>query len=222
MKRTVLLNPGPVNVTERVRQALLKADLCHREKEFSEMMQSIRSKLVCSFGIENNYDAVLTTGSGTAALEMAVCSCLSEGKTMLVIRNGVYGDRIATMAEAYGFNIQCIDTPWGVPPILDDIEQALKQNPDIGLVALVHHETTTGLINPVHEIGELVQKYNKRFLVDSISGLAGDTLDFDRAGVDFCVGTAAGLSRCLIRVGAQNRTGATGDYSRAFPLFQFI
>jgi len=194
MKRTVLLNPGPVNVTDRVRQALLKPDLCHREKEFSDLMQSIRSKLVRAFRIQNEYDAVLTTGSGTAALEMAVSSCLDEGKIMLVIRNGVYGDRIAAMAEAYRFNIQCIDTPWGIPPVLDDIEQALKQNPNIEVVALVHHETTTGLLNPVHEIGELVQKYKKRFLVDSISGLAGDDLDFNRAEVDFCIGTA---NKCL-------------------------
>jgi 2-aminoethylphosphonate-pyruvate transaminase len=194
MKRTVLLNPGPVNVTERVRQALLKPDLCHREKEFSDLMQSIRSKLVRAFGIQNDYDAVLTTGSGTAALEMAVCSCLSEGETMLVIRNGVYGDRISAMAEAYGFNTQCLDTPWGEPPVLSNIEQVLKQNPKIEVVALVHHETTTGLLNPVHEIGELVRKYKKRFLVDSISGLAGDALDFNRAGVDFCVGTA---NKCL-------------------------
>ena len=194
MQRTVLLNPGPVNVTERVRQALLKPDLCHREKEFTDLMQSIRSKLVHAFGIQNDYDAVLVTGSGTAALEMAVSSCLSKGKTMLVIRNGVYGDRIATMAEAYGFDIQCLDTPWGEPPVLNEIEQALKQNPKIEVVALVHHETTTGLLNPVHEVGELAQKYKKRFLVDSISGLAGDALDFDHASVDLCVGTA---NKCL-------------------------
>jgi 2-aminoethylphosphonate-pyruvate transaminase len=194
MKRTVLLNPGPVNVTERVRHALLKPDLCHREKEFSDLMQSIRSKLVRAFEIQNDYDAVLTTGSGTAALEMAVCSCLGEGQSILVIRNGVYGDRIAAMADAYGFQTVCLDTPWGKPPVLDDIEQTLKQNPKIEVVALVHHETTTGLLNPVHEIGELVQKYKKRFLVDSISGLASDALDFNRAGIDFCVGTA---NKCL-------------------------
>ncbi len=194
MQRTVLLNPGPVNVTERVRQALLKPDLCHREKEFTDLMQSIHSKLVRAFGIQNDYDAVLVTGSGTAALEMAVCSCLSEGKTMLVIRNGVYGDRIADMAKAYGLQTVCVDTPWGEPPVLGDIEQALKQNPNIEVVALVHHETTTGLLNPVHEIGEVVRKHKRRFLVDSISGLAGDALDFNRAGVDLCMGTA---NKCL-------------------------
>lgn len=227
MKRTVLLNPGPVNVTERVRQALLKPDLCHREKEFTDLMQSIRSKLVRAFGIQNDYDAVLTTGSGTAALEMAVSSCLSEGRSMLVIRNGVYGERISAMAEAYGLNTLCLDTPWGEPPVLDSIEQALKQNPDIEVVALVHHETTTGLLNPVHEIGELAQKYNKRFLVDSISGLAGDALDFDRAGVDFCVGTAnkclqgfPGVSFVLVRKTELPRLAKIPERSHYFNLYK--
>jgi 2-aminoethylphosphonate-pyruvate transaminase len=227
MQRTVLLNPGPVNVTERVRQALLNPDLCHREKEFTDLMQSIRSKLVRVFGIENDYNAVLVTGSGTAALEMAVCSCLSEGKTMLVIRNGVYGDRIATMAEAYGLNIECVDTPWGEPPVLDDIEKALKQNPDIEVVALVHHETTTGLLNPAHEIGELVRKHKRRFLVDSISGLAGDVLDFDRGGVDLCVGTAnkclqgfPGVSFVLVRKTELARLKEIPERSHYFNLYK--
>jgi len=227
MKRTVLLNPGPVNVTERVRQALLKPDLCHREKEFSDLMQSIRSKLVHAFGIQNDYDAVLTTGSGTAALEMAVSSCLGEGRSMLVIRNGVYGDRIAAMAKAYGFNIRCLDTPWGEPPQLNDVKRALEQHPEIEVVALVYHETTTGLLNPVHEIGELVQKYKKRFLVDSISGLAGDALDFNRAGVDFCVGTAnkclqglPGVSFVLVRKTELARLEKIPERSHYFNLYK--
>lgn len=227
MKRTVLLNPGPVNVTERVRQALLKPDLCHREKEFSDLMQSIRFKLVQVFGIQNDFDAVLTTGSGTAALEMAVSSCLSKDRSMLVIRNGVYGDRIATMAEAYGFNTQCLDTPWGVPPVLEDVEQALKQNPKIEVVALVHHETTTGLLNPVHDIGALVRKYKKRFLVDSVSGLAGDTLDFNRAGVDICAGTAnkclqglPGVSFVLVRKTELTRLETIPERSHYFNLYR--
>ena len=227
MKRTVLLNPGPVNVTERVRQALLKPDLCHREKEFSDLMQSIRSKLVRAFGIQNDYDAVLTTGSGTAALEMAVSSCLGEGQSMLVIRNGVYGDRIAAMAKAYGFNIRCLDAPWGEPPQLNDVKRALEQHPEIEVVALVYHETTTGLLNPVHEIGELVHQYKKRFLVDSISGLAGDPLDFNRAHIDFCVGTAnkclqglPGVSFVLVRKTELARLEKIPERSHYFNLYK--
>ena len=227
MQRTVLLNPGPVNVTERVRQALLKPDLCHREKEFTDLMRSVRSKLLRAFKINLDFDAVLVTGSGTAALEMAVCSCLSEGQTMLVIRNGVYGERISTMAEAYGFNTLCLDTPWGVPPKLNDVKRALEQHPEIEVVALVHHETTTGLLNPVHEIGELAHQYKKRFLVDSISGLAGDPLDFNRDHVDFCVGTAnkclqglPGVSFVLVRKTELARLEEIPERSHYFNLYK--
>jgi len=227
MKRTVLLNPGPVNVTERVRQALLKPDLCHREKEFSDLMRSIRSKLTRAFKINIQYIPVLVTGSGTAALEMAVSSCLSENRAILVIRNGVYGERIAAMAEAYRLNTLCMDYPWGEPPKLFEVEQALKQNPDIEVVALVHHETTTGLLNPVHEIGQLAKKYNKRFLVDSISGLAGDELDFQRAEVDFCAGTAnkclqglPGVSFVFVRKTELPRLEVIPERSRYFNLVQ--
>jgi len=194
MKRLVLLNPGPVNITDRVRQALLKADMCHREPEVSELLQSIRHKLVRAFDLENQFSAVVTTGSGTAALEMGVSSCLTPGKSMLIIRNGVYGERIASMAEAYGFSKITLDYEWGQPPDMEDIRQALQKNPDIEVVAMVHHETTTGLLNPVHEVGEIVHQQGKRFLVDAISSLGGDTLDFERAHIDICIGTA---NKCL-------------------------
>ncbi len=223
----VLLNPGPVNVTERVRQAQLKPDLCHREQEFSDLMQSIRSKLVRVFGIASDFDAVLVTGSGTAALEMAVSSCLGEGKSLLVIRNGVYGDRIAAMAEAYRFDTVCLDYAWGEAPQFNDVKRALEQHPGIEAVALVHHETTTGLLNPVHEIGELARKYGKRFLVDSVSGLAGDPLDFNRAGVDLCVGTAhkclqglPGVSFVFVRRSELARLKAIPERSHYFNLYK--
>jgi 2-aminoethylphosphonate-pyruvate transaminase len=227
MKRTVLLNPGPVNVTERVRQALLKPDLCHREKEFSVLMASVRNKILRAFNIATDFDAVLVTGSGTAALEMAVSSSLSEGRSMLVIRNGVYGERISAMAEAYGLNTVPLDYAWGEPPQLNDVKHALEQHPEIEVVAMVHHETTTGLLNPVHEIGALVHQHQKRFLVDSISGLAGDSLDFNRAHVDICVGTAnkclqglPGVSFVLVRKSELPRLEAIPERSLYFNLYK--
>lgn len=194
MPRVVLLNPGPVNVTPKVREALLREDLCHREKEFADLLHSIRGQLVNVFGIEQDYTAVLISGSGTAALEMAVSSCLSEGRSLLVIRNGVYGERIANMADAYRLPSVTVDAPWGEPPRLEDIERALHDHPEIEVVAAVHHETTTGLLNPLQEIANLVQAHKKKFLVDAISSLAGDPLDFERTAIDLCVGTA---NKCL-------------------------
>lgn len=190
MPRTVLLNPGPVNVTDRVRQALMLPDLCHREKEFSDLMASIRSKLLKAFDIEKDYTSVLVSGSGTAALEMAVSSSLSPERSMLVIQNGVYGERIGKICDIYKFRQHTLKLAWGEPPDLERIESELRQNPDIEVVALVHHETTTGLLNPLKEVGELTRRHNKVFLVDCISSLAGDEINFKNCPIDIAVGTA--------------------------------
>ena len=194
MKRLVLLNPGPINVTERVQKALWRGDLCHREEESSRLMGQIRRKLTEAFGINQEYTAVLISGSGTAALEMSISSSLSPGKSILVIQNGVYGERIAKIAEIYQFKKHVLNYPWGQPPRLEDIDKALNDFPDIEVIAMVHHETTTGLLNPLEKVGELAHKYEKRFLADCISSLGGDRIVFDSACPDFIAGTA---NKCL-------------------------
>lgn len=194
MDRTVLLNPGPVNVSKRVETALLRGDLCHREQEFTGLMDSIRKKLLRAFNIEKDYTAVLLSGSGTAALEMAVSSSLSPDKSMLVIENGVYGERIGKIAECYKLNKHVLHYPWDRPPDLQEVEKALQTHPEIEVVAMVHHETTTGQINPVQEVGRQARRYKKKFLVDAISSLAGEAVDFDRFNIDICVGTA---NKCI-------------------------
>ena len=193
-KQPVLLNPGPVNVTPRVRDALLRGDLCHREVEFADLMASIRKKLLKVFDIENEYTAVLISGSGTAALEMGVSSCLSPGKSILIIENGVYGERISQIADIYKFPKHLLTYGWGEPPRMEDIENALKQHPEIEVVALVHHETTTGLLNPIQPISQLAREYGKKFLTDCISSLAGDEVDFKTCSIDFAIGTA---NKCI-------------------------
>lgn len=194
MKPLVLLNPGPVNVTPRVRDALLRGDMCHREAEFSDLMGSIRQKLLKVFDIENEFSVVLISGSGTAALEMATSSCLSPGKSILIVQNGVYGERISRIADIYRFPKHVLNYGWGESPHMEDIENALQEHPDIEVVALVHHETTTGLLNPIQPVSRLTRKYGKKFLVDCISSLAGDEMDFKSCPVDFAVGTA---NKCI-------------------------
>lgn len=192
MPRTVLLNPGPVNITDKVRQAMALPDLCHREKEFSELAASIRAKLLQAFQIEEEFASVLVSGSGTAALEMAVSSCLTPGRSMLVIENGVYGERISKLCDIYKFRRHTVSLDWGVPPNPDDIENILKKQSDIEVVSLVHHETTTGLLNPLRAVGELAKKHGKIFLADCVSSMAGDEIDF--SPVDLAVGAA---NKCL-------------------------
>src|SRR5919197_4345150 len=147
--RTVLLNPGPVNVSPRVAQALLRGDLCHREREFGVLQARVRELLCRAFAPDGSYTAVLLTGSGTAALEAAVASSLNPRRKMLVINNGVYGARIAQMASIHGFDVVELNFPWTNPPDLGQIDRTLQEDPAIEVVSLMHQETTTGLLNTV-------------------------------------------------------------------------
>ncbi len=189
-KRTVLLNPGPVNVTKRVESALLRGDLCHREKECTDLISSIREKLIKVFGIEKDYTSALISGSGTAALEMAVSASVSSGRKALVINNGVYGERIAKIAQRYGLETKVLEYAWGDLPRLDEIDNALKNDSKIEVVMVVHHETTTGLLNPLEPIAEITHRHERVLLVDCISSLGGDEFDFGLWKPEICVGTA--------------------------------
>ncbi|MFQ5521604.1 MAG: pyridoxal-phosphate-dependent aminotransferase family protein [Candidatus Methylomirabilia bacterium] len=192
-RRSVLLNPGPVNISERVRRALLGADICHREGEFSSLMASVRSRLCAAFA-PSGYTAALITGSGSAALEAALVSSVEPGRAMLVVVNGVYGERIAQMARVHRIRVVEVSAGWTEHPDLAQVEALLAKDPEIQVVAMVHHETTTGLINPVAELGGLTKATGKLFLVDSISGLGGEALELRAQGVDLCVGTA---NKCI-------------------------
>jgi len=187
----ILLNPGPVNVSPRVTAALARGDLCHREPEFSALLASIRAGLLRAFAPAGGFAAVVLSGSGTAALEAAVTSVLSPRGRLVVVANGVYGERITAMAAAARLPHTVVEGDWTAPPDLGAVERALAA-PDVEAVAVVHHETTTGLRNLAAEIGRLARARGKLVLVDSISGLAGDPLDVEEA--DLVVGTA---NKCI-------------------------
>jgi 2-aminoethylphosphonate-pyruvate transaminase len=209
----ILLNPGPVNVSPRVTAALSRGDLCHREPECAELFTRIRTRLVDAFA-PREFTAVTITGSGTAALEMAVTSALSARGRLVVVANGVYGDRIAAMAAAARLPHTVVQSAWTVPPDLDHLSQAIRE-PDVEAVAIVHHETTTGLRNPVAEVGRLAKAHGKLLLVDAVSALGGDPLDVEAVGADLVVGTAnkciqglPGISFVLVRKSAMDRLAA--------------
>lgn len=189
MHQYILLNPGPVNVSPRVQQALLRGDLCHREEEFSDLVVAIRTKLLHAFA-PRDYTAVVLSGSGTLAVEAMVSSALPEGKKLLVINNGVYGERMLRMAEAHRIPAVELRYGWTERPRLEQIEATLKNDPAIGAVALVHHETTTGLLNPVVEVGEIAHRAGRLLLLDAVSALGGEDLDLVHDRVDLCACTA--------------------------------
>jgi 2-aminoethylphosphonate-pyruvate transaminase len=190
----ILLNPGPANTSRSVREALVMPDLCHREPEFFEMMRECRERLVGLAGCAERFAAVLFTGSGTAAVEAAVCSAVPRDRGLLIVNNGVYGDRLARIARVHGIPAEVLtyDVTTPVPPA--DVEGALRARPDLTHVAVVHHETTTGLLNPVMDVARVAARAGRRVLIDAMSSLFGERLQVDADGVDFVMASA---NKCL-------------------------
>ncbi len=189
----ILLNPGPVNLSERVRQALLRPDLCHREVEFSELQSSIRDKLLEVYDLDPvRWAAVLLTGSGTAAVEAMLTTLVPASGRLLIIENGVYGERLSQIASIHRIDHQRLSYPWGEAVDLEEIETHLRQG--ITHLALIHHETTTGRLNKLAEIGGLCKRRNIHLLIDGVSSFGAEQLDFEPWGIAACAATA---NKCL-------------------------
>lgn len=192
--RTILLNPGPVTLSERVRAALLGPDLCHREPEFASLQESLRDKLLAVYELPApNWAAVLLTGSGTAAVEAMITSMVPRDGRVLVIENGVYGERMSRIATAYGIAITRVSAPWqaGIP--LAAVAAALTQAHH-SHVAVVHHETTTGRLNDLSALSAICRAAKVGLLVDGVSSYGAEQLDFQQWNIDACAGTA---NKCL-------------------------
>jgi 2-aminoethylphosphonate-pyruvate transaminase len=173
----ILLNPGPVTLTNRVRQALSREDLCHRESEFAELTLEIRRRIETVYPeAQGAYAAVLLTGSGTAAVESMLSTFASPHRHTLVASNGVYGERMMLMLERQRKPFVAIKAPWLAPINLEGIRLALNANPEIGAVAVVHHETTTGRLNNIDELAAMCREKNIAFLVDAVSSFGAEEL----------------------------------------------
>jgi len=190
----ILLNPGPANTTASVRRALVMPDLCHREPEFFRIMRSCRERLVRVSGAGDGWTAVLFAGSGTAAVEAAICSAVPRDGALLVVDNGVYGDRMLRIARAHGIPAEALTCDIVTPVAPADVEAALRRRPDVTHVAVVHHETTTGLLNPVADIARVAARHGRRVIVDAMSSLFGEPLDLRGDGIDFVTASA---NKCL-------------------------
>ncbi|UCH43078.1 MAG: alanine--glyoxylate aminotransferase family protein [Dehalococcoidales bacterium] len=185
----IIFSPGPANISERVRQALTMPDIGHREEEMSQLLGDVKALLAKALKLDNrNYEIVVFSGSGTLAIEALITSLSGWEKTLFIISNGIYGERARDVALTYGIKFEELKLEWGKPPDLTAVGEEISRD-DIGGVYLIHHETTTGLINPLKEVAQLARKYGKLVLCDTISSLAGEHIDFDW-GLDGVVGTA--------------------------------
>jgi 2-aminoethylphosphonate-pyruvate transaminase len=216
-----LLNPGPVTLTDRVRGAMLREDLCHREGEFVALHQDILARLSRVYEGAAPLAAVLLTGSGTAAVEAMVGSLVPRGGRALVVINGVYGDRMAAMLEAQGKAFDVVRSDWGTPLDLGAVEARLGRGPAVTHVLAVHHETTTGRLNDLPALGAICRRHGAGLLLDAVSSFGGEALDLEGWGVEACAATAnkclhgvPGVSFVLARPGvfAERPSGATSVY----------
>jgi 2-aminoethylphosphonate-pyruvate transaminase len=169
-------------------------DLCHREPECFDMMRRCRENLVRLAGAGVDWTAVLFTGSGTAAVEAAICAAVPADGTLVVVNNGVYGDRMLRIARAHGIPTVAVAGDIFAPIRAAEVEAALVAHPTATHVAVVHHETTTGLLNPVADIARAAARHGRRLVVDAMSSLFGETLDVAQDGIDFVTASA---NKCL-------------------------
>ena len=189
-KDKVLFTPGPLTTSRTIKQATLR-DVGHRDFEFIQMVKDIRKKLLVLAGVaDQGYETVLMQGSGTYSVEAVISTALpANGKLMLII-NGAYGKRIAKMAQVLKIaSVECI-YPEDALPDLREIEATLKEDAAITHVAIVHCETTTGLMNPIKEVGEIVKKYGKIYIVDAMSSFGAVPMNLADCYIDYMISSA--------------------------------
>lgn len=191
IKRNVLLNPGPSTTTDSVKLAQVVPDICPREKEFQSIMAPMRDDLVkIVHGDTTDYTAVLFCGSGTICIDIALNSLLDEGKKAMVINNGSYSQRACDVVRAYNMPLIELKQPINQKPDLALIEETLKANPDVGYVYITHHETGSGLLNPIREVGALAHKYGAFLITDTTSSYAMIPINVYEDNVDFLMASA--------------------------------
>jgi 2-aminoethylphosphonate-pyruvate transaminase len=194
----LLLNPGPVSLTERVRLSLLQPDLCHREREFFDLQDEVRARLLAVYELDPKiWSAVVMTASGTGAVESMLAALVPAGGRLLVIENGVYGERIAAICEQYQIAYERVTGGWLMAPDLDAIAARLASGGEDARfthVAIVHHETTTGRLNDLTAIGALCRAHGVSLLVDAVSSFGAEELDFADSSL---AAVAATANKCL-------------------------
>ena len=191
IKRNVLLNPGPATTTDTVKMAQVVPDICPREKEFAGMMKSLREDLLkVAHAPAGKYTSVLFCGSGTINIDICLNSLLPEGKQVLVVNNGAYSSRAVEVCQYYGLPHIDLRSSVFEQPNLDEVRKTLDEHPDIAVVYTTHHETGTGVLNPIREIGALAHEHGAVFVVDTTSSLGMIPFDMELDNVDFCMASA--------------------------------
>lgn len=189
----IIFSPGPANISERVRAALTNPDIGHRESEFTDLLQETRSQLLQVCGVSDGYACAVLSGSGTTGIEASITSLRDVGSGVLILANGVYGERAAQIAQVFQVPYTVEKFDWTSPMPMDKVEQLISGTPHDS-VYLIHHETTTGILNPLEQVAGIAKSHGKWVMVDAVSSIGGEELDLPGWGVDLVIGSA---NKCL-------------------------
>jgi len=196
----VLLGPGPSNLHPRVFQAMASPILGYLDPDFLKIMDSTMALLRQVFQTDNEM-AITLPGTGTAAMEAAICNVVEAGDEVIVGIHGFFGQRLADIVERHGGIAVRVEVGFGEVVGINEIQAALQSHPLAKMVAVVHGETSSGVGQPLEEIGKLVRQLDKLFLVDTVCSLGGSDIRVDEFLVDICytggqkcIGGPAGIS----------------------------
>lgn len=195
MADKLLFTPGPLSTSPTVKEAMLH-DLGSRDDAFIAVVKEIRSELLRLGGVsqQEGYETVLMQGSGTFGVESVISSVVGKNDQLLVLVNGAYGERIVKMAKVHGITHIVKTFPENEIVTPDAVQEVLSQHPGITHVACIHSETTTGLFNPITEIGAICKQAGKVFIVDAMSSFGGVQMDIKAMQIDFLVSSS---NKCI-------------------------
>ena len=189
----LLLTPGPLSTSKTVKAAMFR-DWCTWDDDYNSIVESVRTQLVRMATSAEGYTCVLMQGSGTFSVESVIGTALPEHGKLLVLSNGAYGQRIAKIAQLLRIPTVLLDSGEREPTDLQQLRDTLEADGDITHVAVVHCETTTGMLNPVQEVGDIVKSFDKVFIVDAMSSFGGMRMDVAEMQADFLVSSA---NKCI-------------------------
>lgn len=189
----ILMGPGPSPVHPRVYRAMAAPMLGYQDPAFHQIMDEVKTLLRMLFDTGNELSFPVS-GTGSAGMETAVCNSLEPGDHIVVGINGFFGGRIAEMARRVGAEVTLVEAEWGSIVEPQALKAALDQHPNTKVVALVHGETSTGVLQPMEEIARLVKEHDALLILDTVTSLGGCPVDVDAWQVDFCY---SGTQKCL-------------------------
>jgi len=221
-KDKLLFTPGPLTTSLAVKQAMLR-DLGSRDQVFIGMVKEIRQKLVAAGSVANRgYEAIPIQGSGTFGLESVLGSAVPRSGKILILVNGAYGKRLAEIASVLKIPATVMKFPEDTPPDPQQVASALTKDKDLTMVVVVHCETTTGILNPIKDIGDVTRNAKRLYFVDAMSSFGGLSLDVAGCGIDYLVSSAnkclEGVPGFAFVIARQEALLATEGYARSLSL----